>query len=123
MISVKLTYQLFYSWTHTKGVHVIGCAWLNGTLYKEQSLAGYFSGITGEDDFTERIETLSGHFSVVVETDSHIFFAVDIIRTFPLFIEQDGKHIIISDEVQNSGERNTAATEAFKKVYCTLKPH
>lgn len=121
MISTRLTYQLYYSWTHTERVHVIGCAWFNETLYKGQALASYFSDITGETDFIQRINVLSGHFSVVVETDGHIYLAVDIIRTFPLFITEDNKHITISDEVHFKGGWNTAETAAFKKVYCTLE--
>lgn len=121
MISVKLTYQLYYSWTNTDRVHVIGCAWLNETLYQEQLLADYFSGITDEADFTERINALSGHFSVIIETEEHFYLAVDIIRTFPIFISETNNDITISDEVIFTGKRNVTETASFKKVYCTLE--
>ncbi len=120
MITTRLTYQLYYSWTHANGVHVMGCAWLNETLCKEQSLADYFSDINDETDFTEKLHALSGHFSIIVESNDHIFLAVDIIRTFPLFITEENTDIIVSDEVNFNGPRNKTETASFKKVYCTL---
>src|SRR6185312_3957644 len=60
----------------------------------------------------------SGHFAVVIELDTIILAAVDLIRTFPLFmIEQE--ELLLTDHPVSSQEWNEKQIPIFKKIYCT----
>lgn len=121
MTEIRLTYQLYHHWYTYENISVIGSAFLGDALINEQTLTYYFSTVTNEKDFTEKLKKLSGHFAVIISTEENIFTAVDLIRTFPLFIYKKEADIIISDSISSEKKWNEIEREQFKNVYCTLE--
>lgn len=121
MISTQLSYHLFHHWTKYKNVQVIGYAWFINQLLKEQLLAEKFLEVNNETEFSEKLDQLSGHYSVVIETEHTFLCAVDIIRSFPVFIQYFENEILITDNILKSGKWNEAEERNFQNVYCTLE--
>lgn len=122
MIELKLTYQLVNKWYHKNNIYVIGYAFHQNILLIEKTLANYFSTIKNEIDFKEKLTSLSGHFAVVIENNNNYLIAVDMVRTFPLFIFYKENKIILSDEITNNNcSWNQQQSEYFKHFYCTLE--
>ncbi len=124
MIKVHLSYNLVNKWTIINEISVLGKAFTNALLLKEDELINHFKICKDENTFKETLLRTSGHFSVVMETANYYFIAVDTIRTFPLFICQNENDIIITDSIESkilTKEILKEEVENFKKVYCTLE--
>jgi asparagine synthase (glutamine-hydrolysing) len=119
MTKIQLTNQLYHTWKTKANVSVIGYAWSDTKLLYDSSLTDYFIDCSNEEEFTLKLNRLSGHFSVIIETETCYLIAVDIIRTFPLFIGTAETGCVISDTVIPSGNLNTKACDHFQKIYCT----
>lgn len=72
MIEIQLTYNLVHKWKTENGVSV-GSAFLNDTLLKENSLIEYFQSVKNETSLKEKLNKLSGHFSVVIGEHQQTF--------------------------------------------------
>ena len=125
MIKIQLTYHLYHSWKTEKDTSVIGTAFNNNELLKETALLHNFQTITNEESFKEKLQQLDGHFSIVTETETSVFIAVDTIRTFPLFIYSTAADILITDTIEpiyfTNETIDVKEVENFCKVYCTLE--
>ena len=87
-----------FCWFSNENVFVKGYLFTqDGTLYDKAALSGYFSRITGRDDFLSRLKGVTGLFSVVVLQGEELFAATDVVRTFPLFYRMNGDTFHISD--------------------------
>jgi asparagine synthetase B (glutamine-hydrolysing) len=125
MIKIQLTYHLYHSWKTENATSVIGTAFKNDELLKETALLHNFQTITNEESFKEKLQQLDGHFSIVTETETSVFIAVDTIRTFPLFIYSTAADILITDTIEpiyfTNETIDVKEVENFCKVYCTLE--
>ena len=122
MIKTQLTYNLVHKWYTSENISVIGSAFLKNELLKEKNLSAYFKSANDEISFVEKLQKLSGHFSVVIKTTTSFLIAVDTIRTFPLFIHKNESDILLSDNIQeNNPDWDEAEIVNFRKVYCTLE--
>ncbi|MDB5228222.1 MAG: hypothetical protein JWN78_2415 [Bacteroidota bacterium] len=118
MTEIRLTYQLYHQWHTDKNISVIGSAFLDNVLLKEQNLIYYFSTVGNETSFAEKLKKLTGHFAVIISKENKIFSAVDLIRTFPLFIHQKENNVIITDSIPAENDWDEKEMENFKNVYC-----
>ena len=121
MIEVQLTYNLYHSWKTQNAVSVIGYAFYNKELLKENTLITFFEGCITEALFANRLKSISGHFAVVIKYENIVFAAVDLIRTFPLFFYHEQHGIFVTDDIHTEIVFNKTQIENFKKVYCTLE--
>lgn len=122
MIKTQLTYNLVHKWHNSDTISVIGSAFLKNELLNKKSLFTYFELANDETSFVEKLQKLSGHFSVIIETTTSFLVAVDIIRTFPLFIHKTETGIILSDAIKiENAEWNEPEINNFRKVYCALE--
>lgn len=121
MIELQLTYHLKNTWYQKENIHVLGSAFYKNNLLKKNELADFFSAVDNEILFKEKLNTLSGHFAIIIDNSDTLFIAVDTIRTFPLFIRNANHSILISDTVlANNCHWNNQQIEYFKHIYCTL---
>ncbi len=120
MIKIQLTHDLVNKWYSATNISVIGKAFIGDELLTEKTLVDYFKKSGTENSFTDTLKKASGHFSVIIESKTHIFIAVDNIRTFPLFINQKENDILIIDNIGIFSNWNEKEIENFKKTYCTL---
>jgi asparagine synthase (glutamine-hydrolysing) len=121
MTAIKLNYKLYHKWKSDNQISVLGSAYLNNHLLSDNTLIDYFKEVTDEDLFVSKLKTLSGHFSVVIELESFLFAAVDIIRTFPLFFRVNNNNVVLSDKIESDFIFNESECINFSKVYCTLE--
>jgi hypothetical protein len=102
MTEIQLTYGLYHKYYTDKHISVIGTAFLDDQLLKEETLVQYFKASTDPSVFTDQLKKLSGQFSVIIDLENIVLAAVDVIRTFPVFIHSTGKDIMISNEIRRS---------------------
>jgi asparagine synthase (glutamine-hydrolysing) len=121
MTRITLKYDLYHKWHRVENISVIGTAFHGKDFLKESLLAEYFKNCSDEKTFTGKLNTLSGHFAVVIDLKDEIFSAVDLVRTFPLFLqEEDGGDIVITDTPEGNN-RNISEEDYFTKLYCTTE--
>ncbi len=122
MIKINLKYNLYHHWHQQDAIFVIGKAFKNGQLLTEKVLAEQFHTVKNEAAFLQALSEIDGHFAIVLETEKSYLVAVDRIRTFPIFIKNDEHKIQITDTILfTDDERNEAAIEYFKHIYCTVE--
>ncbi len=119
MIDVQLTYNAVYKWKTIEPISVIGYAFLDNILLKDDELITYFLEVKNEEEYIEKLKKLSGHFAVIIQTENEIFAAVDTIRTFPILIQKNENKINITDQPTNTNLYNKNAIADFEKIYCT----
>ena len=119
MIDVQLTYNAVYKWKTIEPISVIGYAFLDDILLKDDELITYFLEVKNEEEFIEKIKKLSGHFAVIIQTEKETFVAVDHIRSFPILIQKNENKITITDNPINNHSYNKNAIADFEKIYCT----
>lgn len=91
MTDVNLTFERGFSWHVHQNTHAKGFLFdKDGNFYEGDELARYFSDIHTEEAFLTLLNRSSGLFSVVVQNEEKIFFAVDLLRMFPLFYTGSG---------------------------------
>jgi len=76
-----------------------GHAWTNGKFYTADGLAELALMQKNHNDFLNFIKNLNGCYSIVLETDNHVFLASDKFATYPLFYAKKDDNIYISDSV------------------------
>jgi asparagine synthase (glutamine-hydrolysing) len=84
-------------WMRFDNTYAIGSAFLNKNLLRNYGIAKIFSTIDTWNDFIATLEQLNGFFAVIHEKNGETFFAVDHIRSIPLFYCIDQGRIYISD--------------------------
>ena len=119
MIDVQLTYNAVYKWKTIEPISVIGYAFSDDILLKDDELITYFLEVKNEEEFIEKLKKLSGHFAVIIQTEKETFVAVDHIRSFPILIQKNENKITITDNPINNHSYNKNAIADFEKIYCT----
>ena len=100
-IRIALQYNYGYSWVTGKGISVKGFIYNErNEILRDARLLAYFEDVRTEDDFKAKLEKANGLFSVIIQREDQVFFAVDITRTFPLFYALKQKGLIISDAAE-----------------------
>lgn len=108
------------NWSKFDSISIIGYAFHENNLLEQNNLADYFKSTTNGNQFKEKLLQLSGHFAVCIELENTILIAVDLIRTYPVFIQKNGTHLFIKNTITELGNLNKTSIEIFKKLYCTL---
>ncbi|MEZ5026991.1 MAG: asparagine synthase-related protein [Chitinophagales bacterium] len=123
MISVLLQDNNYmHNWYKKANIYVIGCAFLNSKILKNETLADYFSNIKNEETLQQKLQKLDGHFSVIIELEHQYLLAVDHIRTFPIFIQQTPNDVCISNSVDIKNCSWNRRQEAYlRTIYCTIE--
>ena len=97
---IRLVYNNGFRWYSENGCYVKGFAFTDdGQYLKEREFAGYFRDTGDFAEFHEKISSINGLFSVIIEQNQITLAAVDPIRTFPLFYASGTEGPVISDSV------------------------
>jgi asparagine synthase (glutamine-hydrolysing) len=100
MNHIELVKNKGFAWYSEKNVHVKGFIFdKDGNYLHDNLLIQYFSQINSEKTFEDTLKQSNGLFSVIIETNSGIFAAVDIIRSLPLFYSKNSNEFFITDEI------------------------
>ncbi|MBM4318505.1 MAG: hypothetical protein FJ125_00740, partial [Deltaproteobacteria bacterium] len=85
-----------WPWFSQNGTSVVGAGFVEGRLLTGAELHGHFTGVRSSADFLQRLERLTGFFSVVVATADAVWAAVDRVRSYPLFHAGAGEGLAVS---------------------------
>jgi len=94
-MEVHLHFSL--SWIHVGNVSIRGSAFYAGDLRGSERLAEVFVGLHSPAEIITRTQALNVFFSVVIKTPTNLVFAVDIVRSIPLFYIVRGDQLYLSD--------------------------
>ncbi len=95
-----------FKWVNNGRIYVKGYLYdKSGNLYKDKDLLGYFD-ISTEEELLDKLKISNGFFSVVIETNDKVFFAVDHVRSIPLFFKLEGGNLFLYDSIDvNTGRK------------------
>jgi len=85
------------TWVHVGNVSVRGSAFYAGELLNSKRLAQVFAGLNSPAEMTGRLQDLNGFFSVVIQMPTSVVFAVDRVRSIPIFYAICGDQFYLSD--------------------------
>lgn len=88
-----------YKWSNKEGVFFKGFIFDESrNVLKAEEAIGYFSSIASFDDFTNRLASIEGCFSIIINKEDETWAAVDIERTMPIYYSIDLD--IIADDAE-----------------------
>lgn len=119
MIELSLQYNSTKKWFREDSISVIGEAFVDRQYLTASTLAAHFLDCTTEAEFVKKLQALSGSFAVVIQHANSMFFAVDAIRTYPLFIFQQDDDVLVCDQIDEHKTWNEAEEHYFTKLFCT----
>ena len=119
MIDIQLKYHLHEKWFTDNQLSVIGTAFIGEKLLHDKALYDFFDGELNEAVFKQKLNQLSGHFAVVINKENEVYFAVDYLRTYPLFYFISNKEVLICDNIVQYKIWNENTSDYFSKLFCT----
>ncbi len=79
-----------YKWSNINGVFFKGFIFdESGNVLKEEDAINYFSNTYSFDEFSNKLASLEGCFSVIINNEDETWAAVDIERTMPIYYSVD----------------------------------
>lgn len=101
MEKVQLKNNKAFSWVQRDGLFVKGYLFdRSGTHFEGAELLTYFNGTESYLDLKERVKYANGCFAIVINRNSSILAATDMIRSFPLFYGLAGKEWVVTDHAE-----------------------
>ena len=86
-------------------IHCRGHIFIKDEVYANQQLADYFSEKFDPNNFEEIINSIDGHFAIIVQFNNKIILIVDRSRSIPLFYSKVNSDIFISDKAELINEK------------------
>ncbi|MDU4892273.1 MAG: asparagine synthetase B family protein [Clostridium sp.] len=107
-----------FKWYKDDKVAVIGYAFKDEVLLKEESFSSYIKKALDKECTLESIlDTLNGFFAIVIEEKDKVYLCCDRTRSLPLFYFMDGNEVKISNFakviVENSFKLDEESAEEF----------
>lgn len=117
------------NWAESNDVQTRGTAFLEDRLLEDREINQYI-GLAGNfDDFVGRVKSLNGFFAIIVGTGNRLMFAVDLIRSLPLFYAIHGEQAYLSDDAHwireqlGMPEFDPISREEFSLTGFVVGPH
>lgn len=85
-------------WSSSRNVCAIGCAFINRELLPAEKLAERVATNSDFENFGSLLRELCGFFAFIQVMDDEVFFAVDHVRSIPLFYAIRHQDILVSDD-------------------------
>ena len=124
MIKILLENNQGFKWYTKNNVFVKGYIFDDqNNYYAGESLLDYFLNITDVKHLMNKLKKTNGLFSLVIHKKEILFLAVDRLRMFPIFYQEDKKEIIITDNTNKlKANINHRVIDEFKATgYVTGK--
>lgn len=100
-MGIQLDNNHGYRWNKEQNIYVRGNFFCKGVYYNDTKMIDVFNGINSIVDFSEKLNSINGFFSVVIETDQFIFAATDRVSTTPIFFKQSKNDLLLTDDYSN----------------------
>lgn len=97
---VLLSYNRGYNWSSVDNIHFKGFFFIGEKLLRGVEAIAFLQKHNSFNEIIEVLPQLNGQYSFIIEKEKNFLFAVDRLRTFPLFYQEKGHQIFISDSVQ-----------------------
>ena len=82
---IHLNKNAGFQWYMEAGVFIKGYGFQESNYLCRQDLLNYFKNVKTKIEFKKKLQSLNGMFAVVINLDEQILFAVDHVRSIPLF--------------------------------------
>jgi asparagine synthase (glutamine-hydrolysing) len=108
-----------FNWYTGNKIRVTGFIESGGRYLIEEELLNYFAGITSPEEFSQKLVSANGNFSVIIESADEIWAATDRLRNYPLFYTFLAGEFILSDDcytlagLLSDKKFNPVAVESF----------
>ena len=111
----------FYVNQKNNVIHCSGHIFINDEVYTNQRLADYFSEKFTPSNIEDIINSIDGHFAIIIQFGNEIFLIVDRSRSIPLFYSIVANNIFISDKAdlindKIFGTNDNLAISEFKLI-------
>lgn len=123
---LKLTVNDGFGWYEMGGIHFKGYFYINGRHAEPSDVFSCLTGIKSKSDFSDRLKSLNGCFSIIVEKEDGIFAASDKQGSFPVFYAIKENTLYIYDDankiVKDTGfnKINHTALIDYLHFECTM---
>jgi asparagine synthase (glutamine-hydrolysing) len=98
-ISIALCSHPSIPWCESESTKIRGFYHDGNGFHEKTEALEHFGAFEDENGFVDRVKTINGNFSVIYETESSIFAAVDRLACFPVYFGVSDTETIISDSV------------------------
>jgi asparagine synthase (glutamine-hydrolysing) len=111
----------FYANKKNNVIYCSGHIFINDEVYTNQQLSDYFSEKFTPNNIEEVINSIDGHFAIIIQFGNEIFLIVDRSRSIPLFYSKVNRDIFISDKAdliddKIFGTNDNLAISEFKLI-------
>ncbi len=111
-MTISFTNNRGFAWYTAENVFVKGYFFDHtNTFYDKANAAVFFVGINTKETFLDKLQTINGSFTVIVQAIDFTFVASDPARLFPIFYSLDDDLLIADDMLHFSNHRLHAETE------------
>ncbi|MBU3194437.1 asparagine synthetase B family protein [Clostridium algidicarnis] len=97
MVKLLLQNRQTYPWHNKNNIWFSGYFIWENRLYKELEAISYFRERAYQGNLPKLLRDINGIFAIVIKNEDGIEFAVDRLRSLPLFYSTEASNIIISD--------------------------
>lgn len=115
---IETSYNKAFSWIKVKGISFIGyfnnCPFLIPT---SKEIEDVFAGCHSFSDYSLKINSLNGVFSIIINADDFFIAASDSTRFFPLFYGIKKDTFFLSDDIEYV--RKNIASDMLDETACT----
>jgi asparagine synthase (glutamine-hydrolysing) len=85
-------------WSTSDECYCKGKAFLGDALKDRADLAGLLARERNGDGLADKMDSLNGFFSTILDLDDSVFLAVDRVRSIPLFYSIADRKMLVSDD-------------------------
>ena len=104
-MKIKLGFNNAFKWYHKEHVYSIGYIIKDNTIIQGEDLLQFLEQIQDVEELEQVLKTIEGYFSFVMYIQNKWIIVSDIIRSFPVFYQNDGNETMITDKIENFENR------------------
>lgn len=105
-VEIDLVHENGFGWYSKDNIYVKGYLFdKNNDFFEKKKLLSLFENIDKLEVLENLLLSFNGSFSIVIYTEEKLFFAVDRLRSFPLFYKKCGNEILITDTIIQKTEK------------------
>lgn len=102
-VEINLVHENGFAWYSKDNIYVKGYLFdENDNFFEKEKMLPLFENINQIEVLKNLLLSFNGSFSIVIYTDDKLFFAVDRLRSFPLFYKESNNSIIVTDAIDKN---------------------
>lgn len=99
-LNVYIEQKLGRVWFQSETVYFTGCFFVNNKLLKTDDVFEILNNVKSSDDLQCLLKNINGFFSFIIKKEDRLYFAVDRVRSIPLFYTVNDDGLFISNDAE-----------------------